>query len=222
MTPTRARQVARFERRARSYIRSLTLSEEERAAFYPAARGLVFPLVACICLLTLYGRPRIDESLRHSWDRVRKSAAWRTYHNEHPEQGMYGGEDQWKRQNCLIATPFDNEGAECIARDFRAHVLPNPPGAHETEKLNAIFAKTPPWLLWFTFGYEAGSILGLSIPDLTSVNRFARGGFPGSCLPEGPFELKPRANGDEAVALPDNLTPRERKRAVRLLRSGGR
>ena len=35
--------------------------------------------------MTLYGMPQIEESLVWSWDRVRKSVAWRACREEHPD-----------------------------------------------------------------------------------------------------------------------------------------
>jgi hypothetical protein len=137
---------------------------------------------------------------------------------KHPDFGEYG-----RYQENI--TPFGDLGPTYIARYFRKYFIPDLPGADETDKLNAIFETAPPWLLWFTYGDVYGTVLGLKRPDLSSVNQFARGEFVSGALPEGPFECHPLPRGAKdkfymssrkAIALPDNLTPRERKRAVRI------
>jgi hypothetical protein len=62
-------------------------------------------------------------------------------------------------------------------------------GTDETEKLDAVFATAPLWLLWITHGDVAGHVLGLKVPDLPSKSRFAR---PKAAhhLPEGSFEWR--------------------------------
>jgi hypothetical protein len=37
-----------------------------------------------------------------------------------------------------------------------------------------IFKTAPPWLLWFTYGDVNARILGIKLPDLSTVNRFIR------------------------------------------------
>ena len=121
-------------------------------------------------------------------------------------------------------TPFDDFGEIDIAEDFR-YFVPDLPGANITDKLNAIFEIAPPWLIWFTYGDVNGRILGLKLPELSSVNRFARGEFNAHRgLPKGPFECHPLPPGvkdkfdisSHEFKLPENLTPRERKRTLRI------
>jgi len=44
----------------------------------------------------------------------------------------------------------------------------------EKEKLEQVFASAPPWLIWFTFADYTAELLGLSLPDLSSVAGDAR------------------------------------------------
>ena len=106
------------------------------------------------------------------------------------------------------------------------------PGADGTEKLNAVFAKAPAWLLWFTNAELTVICLGLKLPDLSSTSRFARPRGRGDYLPYGAFELRRLPDGEEDRILPlileverkqlaieAKLTPRERMRALRLKES---
>jgi hypothetical protein len=117
----------------------------------------------------------------------------------------------------------------CIMQYFRKNFMPELPGADEKEKLDAIFETAPPWLLWFTHGDVHAHFLGLKLPDLSSVSRFARGKFVPHALPHGPFECHPLPDGvyDEfAVSMRKmrkeaedklmDMTPRERKRTLRI------
>jgi hypothetical protein len=236
------RLVRRFEKLALPYIRA---SETTSHEMFDLVRRDAFDLVANICLLVLYGKPRNEESLLCSWDRVRNSAEWQERRQAHPDFAEYGREDRgevdeyepgpggnryFQENGLYVATPFDRLGAKYIADYFRRYFLPDLAGADEAARLNVIFKRTPPWLLWFTNADVAGLICGLSVPDLSSVNKFARREssvrWP---LPEGPFErtLRPEGVADWFQAmikktaekrniLPDDLTPRERKRALRL------
>jgi hypothetical protein len=67
-------------------------------------------------------------------------------------------------------------------------------------------------------------ILGIKLPDLSGVNRFARGEMAFRELPKGPFECQPLPDGvydrfehkrhKDALENLVNMTPRERKRAA--------
>jgi hypothetical protein len=74
-------------------------------------------------------------------------------------------------------------------------------GAEGTEKLNAVFAKAPAWLVWFTRGDIAGHILGHNVPDLSSKSRYARPNPAFSELPEGAFEWRLVRDGAEDESL---------------------
>lgn len=245
MTVSR-RRVARFERIALPYVRA---RQEASDGIYEIIRRGAFQLMANICLLTLHGEPRIDEPLLQSWDRVRKSAAWTACREQHPDFAEYGYEDEGdfaenrpEEANAVgsrkhfgvdsryIATPFDDLGAGYIAQYFRKYFLPELAGATESEKLNAILARTPPWLIWFTNADLAALKLRLTAPNISKERRFVRDKPDGDFLPEGPFErkLRPKRVDDwwdnekrkfaaRVPALPEYLTPRERRRAQKLM-----
>jgi hypothetical protein len=174
--------------------------------------------LAIVSILTLYGAPKIDESLRNAWQRCLQSAPWRACREEHGGFDEYGGE----RGDIFIAF----SGAR-IGEYFRKYLLPSFPGADETEKLGGILQKTPDWLVWFSHTDLSAAILGLDVPNLSRVKRFARKHTTAWCLPEGPFELKPLAPGEcdqfyvrRSMTLADKLkgmTPRQQKRLLRYI-----
>jgi hypothetical protein len=80
-----------------------------------------------------------------------------------------------------------------------------------------------------------GSILRLKLPDFTSAHRFARREFKwfGDALPGGPFEWRPLPHGEmdkfytskkhmdvSNVGDVAEMTPRQRKRALKIFGSG--
>ena len=188
MTQARLRQVARLEKLILPYLKR---QQEQKSQITEVIRKEAFVKLANLALLILHGDPKIDEPLIAAWQRCRKSAAWRACLKRHPDFGEYGRDD--------YATPFLSFSAMDIAKYFRKYFLPDLPGDDEKAKLDAIFVRAPPWLLWFTHGDVYATILGVKIPDLSSVNRFARDRF-GVCLPKGPFECRPLPDGVEQAA----------------------
>jgi hypothetical protein len=213
MNQTRSRQVARLEKVAHAYLKRRQQSAAESDAL---VLKHAFIKVANLSLLILYGKPKIDEPLLNAWERCRESAAWRACRKKDV------GFDEYGREN---GTPFD-WSAERIAEYFRKYFMPELPGADETEKLDAIFERAPPWLLWFTYGDVCARILGLELPDLSRVSRFARNKMTFFELPPGPFECRPWPDGVNDVfevarlKKPEDklmdLTPRGRKRMRRI------
>jgi hypothetical protein len=145
MSQLRFRQLARLEKRALPYLeRKRRYAEEQKAS----SRENAFVIVANLALLILYGDPRIGEPLSFAWRRCLDSPAWKACREKHPDYiGRHGRDEEG---------PFSSWGAGWIAQYFRKYFLPELPGVDETEKLNAVFAKAPAWLLWFTHGEIAG------------------------------------------------------------------
>jgi hypothetical protein len=210
-----------LEKRAVPYIKRTHRKDETRAT---SLRECAFVILANLSLSILFGDPRMSEPLSCAWLRCLESPTWKAFREKHPDYiGQYGYEE---------ASPFDRWQAGLIAQYFRKYFLPELPGADETEKLNAVLAKAPAWLLWFTHGDAFDSLFGLQVPDLSSKARFARPKISFGQLPDGPFEWRRLANGAEdeiyviareqklkRSALLDKLTPRERIRALRLRES---
>jgi hypothetical protein len=214
MNQTRFRQVARLENLAEPYL-DKRRREAEPLKFLLRSASVV---VANVSLLILYGKPKIDEPLLTAWQRCFESDAWQACREEH------GGHDEYGSDS---ATPFVAWGAMQIACYFRKHFLPDLPGAGEKEKLGAIFERAPPWLLWFTYCDVYADVLGIQLPDLSSVSRYARAD-PNFffILPDGPFKCDLLPDGVyDKFNVPDHetiknkemdMSPRERKRMARL------
>jgi hypothetical protein len=202
------RRLARLEALTSAHVKK---KEESSRDEYDLRRKLYFGKVAGVCLLTLYGKPRIDEPLLDAWDRVRKSAAWQACQEAHPdfaevskdyegefdelERDFYGIRYFERNARRSVVAPFDKHGARTVGEHFEAYFLPDLPGADEIEKINAILARTPRWLLWFANMEVAALPLGFKLPDLRVVARFARKHGLRCELPEGPFERKLRPPG---------------------------
>jgi hypothetical protein len=207
------RRVARFEQLANAYLK-----RRERETEIPEyLRNFASLIVANLCCLILFGEPKIDEPLPKAWERCLESAAWQACREKHGGFSEYGRDD---------GTPFDNLGVPHIAKYFHRYFLPDLPGADDIEKFSMIFKEAPPWLLWFTCGDMDAHILGIELPDLSEISRFARGGRLFTPLPPGPFELQRLPDGvydryytpqtrDAFEDKAKNMTPRERKRMRR-------
>jgi hypothetical protein len=160
MSRVRFRQVARLEKRALFYIEQKRRYEEEERVRSVSDRERYFVKIANLALLILYGDPKVSEPLTCAWQRCLESKAWKACRERHADINE--------------EVPFYEEGARSIARYFREYILPDLPGADETEKLNGVLVKAPAWLLWFTNAELTVLILGLKLPDLSSMSRFAR------------------------------------------------
>jgi hypothetical protein len=175
-----------------------------------------------IALLVLYGDPKITESLELAWQRCRESSAWRNCIERDPD--FCGSRSEHED------TPFIFYVAPDIARYFEKYFLPNLPGESEKEKLQRIFERAPSWLVYFTCADIYARLLSISIPDVSSLSRFWRyhSGFLDSLL-TGPFDYQPLPDGaidpfygqeeQEFALASEGMTHRERKRALKLLRS---
>jgi hypothetical protein len=218
----RFRQTARLEALAAAYLRP---REEAGSGFEQSVRENALVHTANLSALILYGKPKIDEPLSLAWRRCLDSAEWQK------RREKYGGWDEYGRDTC--GDPFVIFGAMRIAKYFRKHFLPDLPGSDEVEKFSLVFKKAPPWLLWFTYGDANARILGLKLPDLSTMQRYHRdlSNFAIHELPQGPFEYLPREDGTEdQVAIWTNdlrsklenkdesyaVTPREHKRLLRI------
>jgi hypothetical protein len=221
MTRARLRQTARLERLAEAHLRP---RDETDSFFEEFVRNFAFIHTANLSALILYGDPKIDEPLSFAWRRCQQSAEWKK------RREKYGGWDEYGGDSC--GDPFSH-GAERIAKYFRKHFLPDLAGADEVEKFSLIFKKAPPWLLWFTYGDLYARMLGIKLPDLSTVERFIRDPrtFVTDRLPPGPFECRLRDDGSEdQVAIwiqnwmikkkhkneANDVTPRQRKRIARI------
>jgi hypothetical protein len=114
---------------------------------------------------------------------------------------------------------------------LRHLIIASFPGVGEKDKLDAVFASAPPWLIWFTFADYTAKLLGLRLPNLSEVAGLARSKANFDLwygLPSGAFKRRPWPGGPDNEPLartdlkllrrdlerPDSqMTPRERRRA---------
>jgi hypothetical protein len=220
MSQARFRRIARLEKLAHPYLEGRRHAEQE---WKSTLRGAVAN-AAILAFLVRYGNPIIDEPLSCACQRCGESSVWRELADKFPAALLNS-----RRQYTF--EPHNRDGARIIGAPLRRLVISLFPGADEKEKLDAVFASAPPWLIWFTFGDYTAELLGLTLPDLSSVTGYARSkeNFDRWWgLPNGAFERRPWRDGPDseplahtdlnllrpAVAWPDSqMTRRERKRA---------
>ena len=254
MSETRFRRIARLEKLAKPYLELARQTERqwERTLQGTAANA------AILAFLIRYGNPNIGEPLscacqrasgatqshaaprfqarplnsdveaRHRWEfqmnrTTSESSAWKEFCEKFPSALLY----QSKKYGFK---PHDRSSTMLIGMLLRHAVISDFPGADDKEKLDAVFRSAPPWLIWFTFGDYTAGLLGLTLPDLSSVTGFARSkasfdrwwGLPSDAFerhpwPDGP-DNEPLAHTDlnllrPAKGRPDRqMTPRERRR----------
>lgn len=205
----RLRRVARLESFVIPYLARLRQEDLQRPRLM---LGSARTQLANIALLSLYGKPRLTESLEQAWRRCRESSAWKTCHQRYPEFDWYGRRDD--------ASPFDRLSSRHIAECFEKHILPGLPGADESEKYELIFRRAPLWLIWFSYCDLHARIFGIKLPDLSSVTCFVREEEFALQVPKGPFECRPLPDGvhdefacgkeSKKILKTEGMTPRER------------
>jgi hypothetical protein len=222
MMPVRLRQIVRLEKLAQPYIERRQQAEKQ----WQLTRVGAAAHAAILAFLIRYGNPTIDEPLSCAWQRCSDSSAWKECSDRFKSSLLRA---PWHA--VYPFKPDDRRGTYIMGMPIRHVVIDIFPGADEKEKLDAVFASAPPWLIWFTFADYTAELLGLTLPDLSGVVGFARSkanfdlwyGFP-----SGAFESRPWPDGPDNEPLartdlkllrpemerPDNqTTTRERKRA---------
>jgi hypothetical protein len=149
-----------------------------------------------LAFLIRYGDPQMDEPLSEACRRVAESEAWKACCEKFPEACRKYDEYPFE--------PYDRDGISVIGDPLRHVLMSSFPGADEKEKLNSVFKSAPPWLLWFTFADYTAKLLGLDLPDLSTVSGFERSkkmfhGWWG--LPESAFECHPWPHGADGEPL---------------------
>ena len=211
----RLRRVARLESFVIPYLARLRQEDLQGPRLMLGAHRAQ---LANIALLSLYGKPRLTESLEHAWRRCREASAWKTCQQRYPAFDWYGRRDD--------ASPFDGFSSRHIADCFEKHILPGLPGADESEKYELIFRRAPLWLIWFSYCDLHASIFGIKLPDLSSVSCFVRDKEFALRMPKGPFECRPWPDGvhdefadgkeSKKIVKTEGMTSRERKRLLRI------
>jgi hypothetical protein len=177
---------------------------------------------AILAFVIRHGRPNIGEPLSYACQRVSESEAYRECREKSRLRRFRAGR---------FFEPHERGNASIIGMYLRYALITTFPGTDEREKLNAVFASAPPWLIWFAFADYTAGLLGLTLPDLSSVTGFARSQANFDLwygVPSDAFEPRPWANGpeNEPLAYTDltlvrpvtqrperQMTRREQKRA---------
>jgi hypothetical protein len=196
----------RLEQWSAPYIqRKQKAREEQQKRITPdqitSARWSALRMATAVCLLTLYGDPKIDEPLTAAWRRCIESEAWTSCGQRYKSLREYviGTHPDVHPTNEYLERmkdPFDDLGLPLVSDYGAMYVMPNLPGADLFKKLNAVLARTPLWLLWFTHMDRHGALLRLQLPDLSGMSRVDRERYSLSPLPTGPFSMQPVARGD--------------------------
>ena len=192
MYQTRSRRIARLEKQASPYI-AQKLAIEQR---WQDVRQGVVAHAAVLAFLIRYGKPRIEEPLSEACQRVSGSKTWKAFRDKFPSWAA-GREPPYRYGRIRPGrqfNPFSRDSVWILGEHLRHAVISSFPGVDEKAKLNAVFKAAPPWLLWFTFADYTAAVLGLELPDLSSVSCFARSrevfnGWWG--LPCAAFERRP-------------------------------
>jgi hypothetical protein len=224
MSRIRFRQIVRLEKLAQPYIKRRQQTEEK----WQQTRQGAAAHAAVLAFLIRYGNPAIDEPLSCAWQRCSESSAWKECCDRFSSATVrppapWNTKDPFK--------PDDRDSTALYGMRLRHVVIASFPRADEKEKLDAVFASAPPWLIWFTFGDYTAELLGLTLPNLSRVAGFARskanfdlwyglpsGAFERRPWPDGP-DNEPLARTDLTLLRPemerpdDQMTPRERRRA---------
>jgi hypothetical protein len=194
MNQIRSRQIARLEKRAVPYIKQREGIAEQ---WQKLRRGAVAHATV-LALLVRYGNPRLGEPLSCAGGRVAKSEFWGLFCQKFPpDRTIYPDDFEY-------SFPFTRDRVTIIGDELRHVSIATFPGADEKEKLNLVLQSAPQWLLWFTFADYSAKLLGLSLPDLSTVSGFERSknifhGWWG--LPESAFECRPWPHGIDGEAL---------------------
>jgi hypothetical protein len=222
MNQIRSRQIARLEKRALPHIKQ---REGIAQQLLKVRRGAIAHATV-LALLVRYGNPRLGEPLSCACARVTESELWVLFRQKFPpDRTIYPDDFEYSFE------PFTRDQVTIIGDALRHVSIATFPGANEKEKLNRVLRSAPPWLLWFTFADYSAKLLGLSLPDLSTVSRFERSkeifhGWWG--LPQSAYECHPWPHGTDGEPLArtdlsllglgtrQDAPNRERKRALAL------
>jgi hypothetical protein len=212
MNQTRFRQIARLEQLAQPYIQRKQQIEKE----WQRTRRGAAANAAVLAFVIRYGDPQIGEPLSRAWERFINSHVWteccdnwEAIELEQLEWNKYGVKTP--PSNCFVwgprpyqSSPHSRDGVFLTGAYLRHELIARFSGATGKQKLEGVFASAPPWLMWFAFADYTAELLGLSLPDLSSVVGFARSktdfdNWYG--LPSGPFVPRPWPDGPDNEPL---------------------
>ena len=169
MYQNRSRQIARLEKRAVPYI---ALKQANQKKWDDIRRGAIAHATV-LAFLIRYGKPKSGEPLSEACQRVTESRIWKAFRDKHFPTPKPPHPNYPVRRGRQF-DPYDRLSVFVIGDRLRHVVISRFPGVDERAKLNAVFKAAPPWLLWFTFADYTAMVLGLELPDFSSISRFAR------------------------------------------------
>ena len=212
MSQTRLRQIAGLEKLALPYIqRKQQIEKAWRSIPLGAASN-----AAVVAFVIRYGDPKIGEPLSCAWEHFHHHPVWKEccdkwqamelehlgYKSKFGDTPLPGNFEFISRS--YQGSPHNRDAAMIRGMYLRHELIARFSGATEKEKLERVFASAPPWLIWFTFADYTAELLGVSLPDLSSVAGFARSktdfdNWYG--LPNGAFVPRPWPNGPDNEPL---------------------
>jgi len=218
MSQSRFRQIARLEKLAQPHIQRKRQIEKEWEAMPHGAAAHA----AVISFIIRFGDPKIGEPLSCAWERFINTDVWKECCDKSEAMELKQLAD-WKEKNgeetsprnlslslnhSYRAAPYNRDGVILTGEYLRHELIARFPGATEKEKLEQVFASAPPWLIWFAFADYTAGLLGLPLPNLSSVTGFARSKVDFNNwygVPSGAFVPRPWPNGpnNEPLARTD-------------------
>jgi hypothetical protein len=217
MYQSRSRQLARLEKLARPYLQQRAGIAER---WQEIRRGAVAH-AAVLAFVMRYGNPQMGEPLSEACRRVAESEAWKACCERFREHCQNFRDRNFLDQYSF--EPYNRDRVFLIGDPLRHVLISTLSGADEKDKLNRVFKSAPPWLVWFTFADYTAKVLGLNLPDLSTVTGYERSKnifHRWWGLPESAFECRPWPDGTNREALglgirqDAPITNRERKRAL--------
>ncbi len=215
MSQARFRQIARLEKLAQPYFqRKQQIEQKWRLIPHHAASH-----AAILAFIIRDGDPKIGEPLSCAWERFINGPVWNECCNKWEAMELEHLGDEWKEYgdetppgNRLASisrsyrrlSPYRRDGVWIIGSYLRHELIASFPGGTEKKKLKRVFASAPPWLIWFTFADYTAELLGLSLPNLSSIASFARSkaDFDNWCgLPSGAFVRRSWPDGPDNEPL---------------------
>ena len=214
MNQTRFRQIALLEKLAQPYIQRKQQIEKEWQWIRQGAAANA----AVLAFVIRYGDPKIGEPLSRAWERFINSHVWAECCDNWEAMELEQLGNKWNEYGVKTppgsrfvwgprpyrGSPHSRNGVFLRGAYLRHELIARFSGATEKQKLEGVFASAPPWLIWFAFADYTAELLGLSLPDLSSVVSFARSktdfdNWYG--LPSGAFVPRPWPDGPDNEPL---------------------
>lgn len=214
MSRSRFRQIARLEKLAAPYLDAARDTEREWWQTLDGAASHA----AILAFVIRYGAPAIGEPLSCAWERFTCSQVWRECCDKWEAIGLEYIRNKLKESGDETplgdrfefvsgphaVSPYSREGVSFGGLYLRHELIARFAGTTEKKKLEGVFASAPPWLIWFTFADYTAQLLGLPLPDLSEVKRFARSKADFDNwfgLPKGAFVARPWPFGPDNEPL---------------------